>query len=113
MSSKMNARRTRSLSFEVQGENTKRKLTATHSICFTSAVNVGDDMGIIVEQIKKQSVIKFEEEDTYHPDNRRFHDTLAARASLRSWFSLVANMSNRPSIFSKFREASVLDSLEL
>ena len=110
MSLKMNARRTRSLSFEVHRENTKIKLTATRSICCTAAVNTDDGRGTLVEQIKKQPVIKFEE-NTYQTDTRPSHDTLAAQPSIRSWFSLVANMSNRPSIFSKFRGASHFDSL--
>ena len=102
----MKTTRTSSLSSDIQNENTKTTVTVTQSICCTRIFINGEYKRSTYETPKKQSVIKFEEENASQPDNRPSHDTLATRPSLRSLFSLVANMSNRPSIFSKFREAS-------
>ena len=92
----MKTTQTSSLSFDIQNENTKTTATVT-------ILNNEEDKSTTNETPKKQSVIKFEEKIASQSDPSPSHDTLAARASLRSWFSLVANMSNRPSIFSKFR----------
>ena len=101
----MKTTQTSSIFFHVKNENMKTTATVTPSNCCTTILKNEEDKSTTNETPKKQSVIKFEEENAFQPDTRPSHDTLAARPSLSSWFSLVANMSNRPGIFSKFREA--------
>jgi hypothetical protein len=51
------------------------------------------------EEPTNKSITIFVEDGLSRGDHQ-IHHPVGARPSLRSWFSLVANMSNRPSIFS-------------
>ena len=94
-------------------EHKKIPLTETKSNGFTR-ITFQERDNSFDEKLKKQSGIQFKNEssfsvlvaDIHCPNKGHVHETLAAQHSIRSWFSLVANRSNRPSIFSKFREAS-------
>ena len=112
----MNARRARSLSIDYYQEHKKIPLTETKSNGFTR-ITFQEKDNSFDEKLKKQSGIQFKNEssfsvwvaDIHCPNKGHVHETLAAQQSIRSWFSMVANMSNRPSIFSKFREVQEID----
>ena len=89
---KMTARKCRSLSLEMEDKSALSNLKETRSVRYKKTV---EEIEIIVESSK--GTTEKEQEETEQTENsRRF-----TYNSIRSWFSLVANESNRPSIFSK------------
>ena len=80
----MKKTQTSSVFFHAQNENMKTTATVTQSNCCTTILKNEEDKSMKNETPKKQSVIKFEEENAFQPDTRPSHDTLAALPSLNS-----------------------------
>ena len=105
------AKRTHSLSMKHSLENTKTTMSTSKSYNISKdCEEFEDNMEEVYNNEERHSVIKFQEETSFSvfdANEHNEHNEQDHRPSIRSCFSLMANRSNRPSIFSKFRGASI------